>query len=86
MKSEYLSKTPTPGFNVKTYSKQVGKATDKFKRNSKVIKLSGIQGKDQRSSNEYNTRVMKGKSKPMSMTYGASKDNKGITIYKKGKR
>jgi len=86
MKSEYLPKSPSPGFDTKTYAKKIGKATSNFKRHSKVIKLSGIQDKDQRSSNEYSTRVMTGKSKPMSMTYGGSKKGKGVTIYKKGKR
>ncbi len=86
MKSTYMSKSnPGPGFDTKSYSKQIGKATGKFKRNSKVIKLSGIQDKDQRSSNEYNTRVSTVKLKPMGMTYGGSKGNKGVTIYRKGK-
>jgi len=87
MKSTIISKSnPGPGFDVKSYSKQTDKAANKFKRNSKVIKLSGIQDKDQRSSNEYNTRVSTVKPKPMSMTYGASKGNKGTTIYTKGKK
>jgi len=86
MKSEYLTKKPTPGFDVKAYAKTTTKAGKDFQRKSKVIKLSGIQGKDQRSSNEYNKRVSTERLKPMSVTLGASKDNKGITIYKKGKR
>jgi hypothetical protein len=87
MKSTIISKSnPGPGFDTKTYSKQANKAVNKFKRNSKVIKLSGIQDKDQRSSNEYTTRVLTGKRlKPMNATFGASKGNKGVTIYKKGK-
>jgi len=84
MKSEYMSK-PSPGFSAKVYSKESTKRGNDFKRNSKVIKLSGIQGKDQRSSNEYNTRVSTVKLKPMGATYGGSKGNKGVTIYRKGK-
>ena len=80
MKSEYMSKPP--GFDAKTYSKQTTKAVNNFKRNSKVIKLSGTQAKDQRSSNEWTTRVLTGKRlKPKSMTYGV----KNSTIYRKGK-
>lgn len=75
----------SPGFSTKMYKKQVEKATDKFKDNTKVVKLTGIQSKDQRSSNEYNTRVGVVKPKPRSVTYGASKGNKGTTVYKKGK-
>ncbi len=86
MKSVTISKSPSPGFNTKDYAKKVNKAVGNFKRHSKVIKLSGIQGKDQRGSNEYTKRVMTGTNKPMSMTYGASKNNKGTTIYKVGKR
>jgi len=86
MKSTYMSKSnPNPGFDVKTYSKQTTKAGKDFKRHSKVIKLSGIQDADQRSSNEYNKRVSTVKPKPMGMTYGGSKGNKGVTIYRKGK-
>ena len=71
-----------PGFDAKTYSKQTTKAVNKFKNNSKVVKLTGIQAKDQRSSNEYTTRVLTGnRLKPKSMTYGV----KNTTIYKKGK-
>jgi hypothetical protein len=86
MKSIYMSKSkPSPGFDVKSYNKQTTKAGKDFKRNSKVIKLSGIQGKDQRGSNEYTTRVSTVKLKPREMTYGGSKGNKGVTIYRKGK-
>jgi len=86
MKSTIISKSkPAPGFNVKSYNKQSVKSGNDFKRNSKVIKLSGIQDADQRSSNEYNKRVSTVKPKPMSMTYGGSKGNKGVTIYRKGK-
>jgi hypothetical protein len=85
MKSEYLPKSPSPGFSVKSYAKATTKAGKKFQRNSKVIKLSGIQSKDQRSSGEYTTRVSTVKHKPMGMTYGGTKKGKGTTIYKKGK-
>ena len=84
MKSEYMSK-PSPGFSAKAYSKESTKRGNDFKRNSKIIKLSGIQSKDQRGSNEYNTRVSTVKLKPREMTYGASKGNKGVTIYRKGR-
>lgn len=73
------------GFNPKKYSSQTTKIGKNYQRKTKPVKQSGIQSKDQRSSNDYNTRVYKGTNKPMSMTYGASKSGKGTTIYKKGK-
>jgi hypothetical protein len=85
MKSEYLSKKPAPGFDVKAYAKTTTKSGKKFQRNSKVIKMPGIQGNDQRSSGEYTTRISTVKQKPMSMTYGGTRSGKGVTIYKKGK-
>jgi len=86
MKSVTISKKPSPGFDVNAYHKATTKTGKDFQRKSKVIKLSGIQGKDQRGSNEYTTRVSTVKQKPMSMTYGGStKGGKGTTIYKKVK-
>jgi hypothetical protein len=86
MKSIAISKSkPVPGYDAKVYAKQSTKAGKKFQRNSKVIKLSGIQDSDQRSSNDYYTRVSTVKPKPMSMTYGGSKKGKGVTIIRKGR-
>jgi hypothetical protein len=87
MKSEYMSKgKPSPGgFNANAYNKQSIKAGNKIKRNTKVIKLSGISSGDQRASGEYTARVSTKKLKPMSMTYGSNKGSKGTTIYRRGK-
>jgi len=66
--------------------KATNAAVNKFKDNSKVVKISAIQDKDQRSSNTYTTRVLTGANKkPMAITYGVSKGNAGATVYKKGK-
>lgn len=71
------------GFNAKKHAAKTAKITKDYRKKTKVVKESGIQSKDQRSSNEYNSRVYKGENKPMAMTYGASKSGKGATVYKK---
>jgi len=71
------------GFNPKKYASKTTKIGKDYQKKTKVVKESGIQSKDQRSSQEYNSRVYKGSNKPMAMTYGASKSGKGTTIYKK---
>lgn len=75
----------SPGFSTKAYSRQVEKITDNYKKNTRVVKYPAIQDSDQRSSQEFNTRVSTVKHAPKSMTYGASKNGKGTTVYKKGK-
>ncbi len=68
----------------KSYKKQAAKAVKTFKKNSKEVKLSGIQESDQRSSYSYNTRVLDTKDKKAkSMTYGGSRKGIAATIYKK---
>lgn len=78
-------KPPKGALSAKAQNSATTKMGKDYQSKTKVVKTSGIQSKDQRSSSEYNTRVYKGANKPMSMTYGASKSGKGTTIYKKGK-
>jgi hypothetical protein len=79
-------KPPQKGFDTRSYSRATKAAVKDFKNSTKVVKISAIQDKDQRSSNEYNKRVpIGGKNSAKSMTYGTSKNNKGTTTYTKGK-
>jgi hypothetical protein len=75
------------GFNPKKYASQTTKIGKNYQKKTKSVSQSGIQSKDQRSSNDYNTRVHKGNNKPMSMTYGSTdKAGRGTTVYKKVKK
>ena len=76
------------GFSAKKQQAVTSKIGKQYQKKTKVVKTHGIQEKDQRSSNEYNTRVYKETpKKAMAMTYGATnKAGKGTTVYKKGKK
>jgi hypothetical protein len=85
-KTRKMAKQPPKGFDTRMYTKAANKAASTYRKNSKEVPLSGIQAKDQRSSMDYSTRVPKSSHKPMSVTYGATKNNKGTTVYKVGKK
>jgi len=71
---------PRPGFNVKKYDRATKKAGNNYKRSTREVVAPGINTV-QRGSDKLNVvRVPKPvKNKPMSMTFGGSKNGKGIT-------